>query len=202
MNRRLILAAACAFAIGGQAAFAQALATPPPQAGRATTIPNAAVVTTPQPPPPPPAPATPAAQGQRVNVKVEFTITDQRGAEPPVKRAVSVITADGNLGRVRSIATAIINGMGGNSSEVPLNVDANPTLLNDGKIKLQFTLSYDLPVPSETTPGSNPYRVTKTAIQDSVTLMLENGKSMIAAQSADPIGDRTVTVEVKATILR
>jgi hypothetical protein len=31
---------------------------------------------------------------------------------------------------------------------------------------------------------------------------LENGKSMVAAQSADPIGDRQVTVEVKATILK
>ena len=33
-------------------------------------------------------------------------------------------------------------------------------------------------------------------------LILENGKTMVVAQSADPVGDRQVTVEVKATILR
>ena len=33
-------------------------------------------------------------------------------------------------------------------------------------------------------------------------MILESGKAMIAAQSADPVGDRQVTVEVKATILK
>jgi hypothetical protein len=33
-------------------------------------------------------------------------------------------------------------------------------------------------------------------------LVLENGKPLVAAQSADPVGDRQVTVEVKATILK
>jgi len=44
--------------------------------------------------------------------------------------------------------------------------------------------------------------VAKTTLQDSVSLILENGKSMVAAQSADPIGDRQVTVELKATVLK
>ena len=39
-------------------------------------------------------------------------------------------------------------------------------------------------------------------LHESVPVILENGKPMIAAQSADPIGDRQVTVEVKATILK
>jgi hypothetical protein len=42
----------------------------------------------------------------------------------------------------------------------------------------------------------------KTVMHDSVSLILESAKPMIAAQSADPIGDRQVTVEVKATVLR
>ena len=44
--------------------------------------------------------------------------------------------------------------------------------------------------------------VTSTSLHDSVWLILENGKSLVAAQSADPVGDRQVTVEVKATVLR
>ena len=39
-------------------------------------------------------------------------------------------------------------------------------------------------------------------IRDSVTLILESGKSMMVAQSADTVSDRQVSVDVKATILR
>ena len=131
-------------------------------------------------------------------MKVEFTITDQREGAAALKRTVSVIVADRNLGRVRSVATVI-----GPTGLVPLDVDATPIILNGGKLKLQFTLSYDLPGSSEMPPaGSTVGRVAKTAIQDSVSLILENGRSMVAAQSVDPIGDRQVTVEVKATILK
>ena len=163
--------------------------------GRSTQPPVSAV----PPPPPPPAPPAPAApQGQPVNVKVEFTITDQREGAAAVKRTISVIVADRNLGRVRSVATVI-----GPTGLVPLDVDATPIILNGGKLKLQFTLSYDLPGSSEMPPAGSPVgRVAKTAIQDSVSLILENGRSMVAAQSVDPIGDRQVTVEVKATILK
>jgi hypothetical protein len=136
-----------------------------------------------------------------VNVKVDFTLTDRRGTEPPVQRVVSVIASDRSLGRVRSIAYAQISGE--NNREIPLNVDATPTLLQDGKIRVQFTLSYDLPVPDDPEPHRSPgYRITRTDVQDSVTLVLTDGKSMIAAQSADPVGDRQVTVEVKATVLK
>jgi hypothetical protein len=33
-------------------------------------------------------------------------------------------------------------------------------------------------------------------------LILESGKSLVVSQAADPVSDRQVTVEVKATILR
>ena len=84
---------------------------------------------------------------------------------------------------------------------IALNVDATPTLLSDGRIKLQLTLSYDWPGPSDAPTGGGP-RVTTMTLQDSVSLILTDGKSMIAAQSADPVGDRQVTVEVKATIMK
>ena len=42
----------------------------------------------------------------------------------------------------------------------------------------------------------------KTAMHDKATVIVESGKPTTAAQSADPIGDRQVTVEVKATVLR
>jgi uncharacterized protein YlzI (FlbEa/FlbD family) len=39
-------------------------------------------------------------------------------------------------------------------------------------------------------------------VNQSLTVLLENGKSLLVTQSADPVSDRKVTVEVKATIVR
>ena len=147
--------------------------------------------------PKPTAPA-PRREGQPINVKVELVITDQRGAAAPVKKNVSVIVADEKEGSIRSQSRMPPGLMGG--AGVLLNVDAAPTILNDGKIRLNLRIVYDLPV-AEGRSG-NPNDVPPTQIQESVNLILENGKSLVITQSADPVIDRQVTVEVKATILR
>ena len=38
--------------------------------------------------------------------------------------------------------------------------------------------------------------------RESLALILDSGKPMLVTQSADPVGDRQVMVEVKATILK
>lgn len=132
-----------------------------------------------------------------MNVKIEFTITDQRGTGPAVKRTISVIVADAHTGQIRSQSE--VAGIGG----IPLNVDTTPELLTDGKIRLGFNLQYDWAASFDSKEGPVARgTVMKTAMHDSVSLILESGKPMVAAQSADPIGDRQVTVEVKATVLR
>jgi hypothetical protein len=160
---------------------------------------------TPAPPaartPAPPAPAAPRREGQPVNIKIDFTITDQRGGAPPIKRTLTMMVADERTGSIRSQSSVYQVG------DVPLNIDASPSVLTDGKIRLGFNLQYDWPAPLEgqaTNPNAQLPRgtVIKTQLHDSVTLILESGKPTIAAQSADPIGDRQVTVEVKATVLR
>lgn len=153
-----------------------------------------------------PAPAAPAPtrEGQPLNVKVDLTITDQRGGSPLFKKTVTVVTADGMGGFIRS--TARYRDIG----DVPLNVDAQPRLLADGKIRVNVNLQYDLPAnaprPVEPTDENRVAGVvgplTKTSIHENLSLVLENGKSIVAAQSADPVGDRQVMIEVKATILR
>ena len=148
-----------------------------------------------------PAPAAPRREGQPVNLKIDFTITDQRGSAPAIKRTLTMMVADERTGSIRSQSNVFQVG------DVPLNIDASPSLLTDGKIRLGFNLQYDWPAPFETAAGNSNQplprgTVIKTALHDSVTLILESGKPMIAAQSADPIGERQVTVEVKATVLR
>lgn len=200
MTSRILVLATCLFVAAAGTARAQQSPQAPqaPQPGQA---PRAAI-----PPPAPAPPAAPAAprapaprrEGQPINVRVDFNITDQRPGGTPVKKTVSVISADGFTGSIRSQGE--YTGLG----SVPLNVDASPELLADGKVRVRFSIQYDLPTPPETL-AQNTGKVgiaTRTGIHQSVVLVLENGKPIVAAQSADPVNDRQVIVEVKATILR
>ena len=85
--------------------------------------------------------------GQPVNIKVEVTITDQRGAGAAPKKTVTVVTGDQLSGFIRT--QTLFPGIG----DVPLNVDAEPQILSDGKIRLRLNLQYDLPAPVGTTEG-------------------------------------------------
>jgi hypothetical protein len=168
----------------------------PGQRGRTPEAPRSA---TPAPPAALPAstavpPERPRRDGQPINIKVDLTLTDQRAGAPPIKRTVTVLAADGYTGSIRTASQVALVGV------VPLNVDASPTLLADGKMRVGINLQYDWPAPAEgsVTRGT----VTSTALHDQLMLILENGKAMVVAQSADPVGDRQVTVEVKATILK
>ena len=171
-------------------AQAPRVVAPAPRPGAEQTVPAPTTIA-----------VTPRRQGQPLNVKVDFVITDQRGGSAAIKRTLTLIIADEHTGSIRSQSNVYLVG------DVPLNVDASPSLLAEGKIRLGFNLQYDWPAPTEglpTNPASGLPRgtVIKTALHDSVSLILESGKPVVAAQSADPIGDRQVTVEVKATILR
>ena len=169
-----------------------------PQTPRSPTAPKPPTVNAPDAPPPPPAPPPAPRLGQTINVKVEVTITDQQANAAPSKKTLSVVVADALNGSVRT--TAMFPGVG----PVPLNMDAQPTILADGKMRLYLTLQYDLPSPSilGRKSGSEERQPTSTSISERLMLIVENGKSLVAAQSADPVSDRQVTLEVKATILR
>ena len=121
-------------------------------------------------------------------------ITDQRAGGAPVKKTVTVIVGDQQNGMIRS--ESLIPNIG----SVPLHIDAEPEILPDGRIWLRFGLNYDLPTDAQ--PVSAPERVAKMMIRESVRLILESGKALLVTQSADPVGDRQVMVEVKATVLK
>ena len=191
MSVRTIVFTICLTALAaGALAAQQQPGTPPPQRVDAPAIapaPQANVTVQP-----------PRRNGQSVNIKVDVTISDQRGGTAALKKTVSVVTADRNTGFIRS--TANYSQLG----PVPLNVDTEPELLPDGKIRLSVNLQYDLPGGAATSsPDANvsgPLRVTQ--IRENLAVILESGKPLVVAQSADPVGDRQVTIEVKATQLR
>jgi hypothetical protein len=135
-------------------------------------------------------------------VKVDLTITEEGTGVSPVKKTVVAVVGDGFNGYVREQGT--MAGAGAASLPpveryVPLNLDAYPVILPNGKVRLTCTIQYlsgPMPPPGDQTQRS------RTDIKQNLVLILESGKSLVISQATDPISDRKVTVEVTATILR
>ena len=130
------------------------------------------------------------------NVQVELTITDQTGTEKPEKKTVSMVVSSGNWGKIRSSGS--LQQVGDALIGVDLNVDARPFVSVDGPIQLELTLNY-VP-PGMTVPGKDNATM-RTGLNQSLTVVLQTGKPLIVSQAADPVSDRKVVVEVKATVL-
>jgi hypothetical protein len=157
-----------------------------------------------QEPPKPPQPAQTRVQpqekererdagGQPVNIRIELTIRDQRGAGQPDVKTVNLVAADRSVGRIRTsgnVETAK-HGFRG----VNLNVDARPMILRDGQIRLNLTLEYQ---PAAADAGAMPSNM----VSETIECVIPSGQPLMVSKSADPISDRSVTVEVKATILK
>jgi hypothetical protein len=131
------------------------------------------------------------------NVQIELTISDQIGTQTPEKKTVTMIVASGSWGKVRSAGT--VRPPNTAPFAVDINVDARPFVAVDGPVQLELTLVYSPP------GGANNQdaRMDKpTGINQSLTVVLQSGKPLVISQAADPVSDRKVVVEVKATVLK
>jgi hypothetical protein len=162
--------------------------TPPPQPPRQVTP---APAPTPGAVPPviltPPEPPR-RTRGRDMNIQIELTITDQMGAAAPDKKTISMMTAEATMGRVRATGDSI-------KGPTSLNVDARPTALENDRILLELTVEF-APL-RESQVSQRP-----TVLNESITVILTNGKPLVVSQAADPISDRKMTLEVKATIVK
>lgn len=145
--------------------------------------------------PPAPMPLSPRAAPQLTNVRIDLTITDQRGSAPAVSKAVSMLVADRFNGRVRSGGHAKV---GSSFQPVTLNVDAQPEILRDGRVRVQVSLEYRAQNPE----GGPPDDAQPGTLSEQFSVILEDGKSMVITQSADPASDRKVRVELKAALVK
>jgi hypothetical protein len=150
--------------------------------------------------------SAPGLKGQAMNVRLELTIRDQRESAQPVTKTVSMVVADRSTGRVRTGSTVFTERHG--PQPVLVNVDGRPVVLSDGRVLLQLTMEYrpadpiapraeGAPLPAVTAQAQAPPHVSET-----IETIVENGKPLVISRSADPDSDRSVTVEVKATILK
>ena len=143
--------------------------------------------------------------GQPVNMRLELTITDDRGNGQAIAKMVSVMTADRFWGRIRTQGEVTTS----DNRRLPviLNVDARPTLLRDNRARVEMTIEYRPAIEAFVAPpaaaGSRPdANGLPPNVNESLAVVLDDGKSVLISQSADPISDRKVKVEAKLTILR
>jgi hypothetical protein len=138
--------------------------------------------------------AKPPAPQPTANIRIELTITDQRGTAAPISKIIAMTMVDGGFGRIRT-GGDVRSPLG--FRPVTLNVDAQPRIYKDGKIRVDMTIEYrPIAGESDTEQSSTP------TINESIGVLLEDGKPLLISQSADPATDRKVKVEVKATILK
>lgn len=132
------------------------------------------------------------------NVQVELTITDQTGTSAPEKKMVSMIVAHAAWGKIRTSAEAYQKSTQSKVVPVGLNVDARP-YVNGGQIRLELTIVYS---PMMLGSSADSAQTRPTELNQSLTVALQSGKPMVVSQAADPVTDRKIGVEVKATILK
>jgi len=115
----------------------------------------------------------------------------ERGAagESAVK-VVSMTVADRANGMIRASGDA--------PRPAALHVDATPSI-DDGKIRLNLGLEYKI---TESSPDAKALPPPVHATREQIFVILENGRPLVVADSADPATDRRLQVEVTATILR
>lgn len=144
-------------------------------------------------------PEPPAGRWVRAltNVQVELTITDQSGARAPEKKTVTMVVSSGSWGKIRSSGGVRLEpGMA--PVIVDLNVDARPLVSVEGQIQLELTLACS-PLGGQ---GDDVAKGKPAALNQSLTVVLQDGKSLVISQAADPVSDRKIIVEVKATVLK
>ena len=146
----------------------------------------------PAPPAPPAAPAAPAPPapprpdleegGQAINIRLDVTVTDQTVQGLTQPKSLMVMLVDRAMGRTR---VAFENRS--------INVDARPTI-TDGHIRVYLTIQSD----GHFEPGTQ--RDNTLNWRNSFSLLLDNGKPMLALETNDAATKRKMSIEVKATI--
>jgi hypothetical protein len=196
MTLRIVTLAAVFAVAAASAPLAQSTTAPTPmpsldQRGQQTPPPTGQRGQT------PPAPAqNMVSRGSRVdrNVKLDLTIVDTYTGKP-VSKTVSMMLASGYSGRIRT--QNVIN----NRYPVELNVDATAEVTaNASGIRVHLTFEYN-PAPEPAQAEANPV-LRPASLNESFVVLLDDGKPLMVTRSADPATDRSVTVELTATIQR
>ena len=122
--------------------------------------------------------------GQMINVRIDVTLTDSKGAP----KVLTMTVADGESGMNRTANAG--------STRYSFNADARPTVVGN-KIRLQLTADAEVPVDGEKGDKSG-----ILGLRQSQTVILNDGDSVEIARAADPVSDRAFVLSVKVKIQR
>jgi hypothetical protein len=187
---RIAYALVVTAALAASTLFAQDAPEKPRATPKAAEAPKAARAPEAKPTPEPPRLPLPS-----VNVRIDVRIIDERGGQPSITKPVSLTVADRS--RDGSIRSSVRVPMGNAGIDVmPLNVDVSP-VVEGSRIRLGLVVEY-----TSAADTSDPKQFPRLEVKQRLSLVLEDGKPVRAAQSADPVGDHRVSLEVTATILR
>ncbi|HEX7487097.1 MAG TPA: hypothetical protein VF332_13165 [Vicinamibacterales bacterium] len=230
MKRRLALLLAFACAIVLQATVTQAVVQNSPQTVRAAIPPQARPTVTPpapvRPEVPQPRPETAPApksawDAEAANVRLDVTISYQVGTGAPIRRTAVLTVADQGSGSLRAgnqvsvpsttLVAAAAKGDGAtppaptpvtsfNYRSVGMNVDAKRVFIQGNKAKMDLSIEFSAIDEKADASG----RPTFPTFSQNLSLILENGKPLVVAQTSDYVDnvERKQSVEVRATILR
>jgi hypothetical protein len=126
------------------------------------------------------------------NVMLDLVITDTY-SQTPTTKTVSMVIASGANGLIRTMNRLP------NNHELSLNVDAQIQPLRGGQFRLNLTIEY---TPPQTSGDTQAQTRSPAQLHQSLSVILDNGKPLTISQSADPVTDRKVSVEVTATLLQ
>jgi hypothetical protein len=153
----------------------------PASAAPQTTPPRTSAPSTPRSYEAPTPPKEASWQNVRLDVKISDTVNPDGG------KTVTFVCMDGHNGQVRS-----------QSGDGLINIDAKPTVRADGRIWVQLTIEYRPELTAQQTQQSGSSRV--AGFSESLSVVVTDGKPMVASQSADPKSDRKVSVEITAAV--
>ena len=142
------------------------------------------------PPPKQEGPARPDPIGLSTNIRLDVTITDQTAPGDPMKKTITMVMVDRANGSIRSTGTVR------NQGRVQINVDASPTLMPNGGIRVRLGLEYNPRTAAAEGPAES------SSLHEQITVVLDAGKPMVVSQAADPASDRKISVELKASLLK
>jgi len=133
--------------------------------------------------PPPSPPVDPEQGGQAINIRLDVSVIDQIGQSAPQPKSLMVMLVDRAIGRTRAAF-----------EDRSIAVDARPTIA-DGRIRVYVTLQSEKARFGPPAQGDSILEW-----RNSFSLLLENGKPMLALETMDAVTKRKMSIEVKATI--
>ena len=126
----------------------------------------------------------PEQGGQPINIRLDVSVIDQTAEGAAQPKSVMVMLVDRAMGLTRAAF-----------QDRSIAVDARPTIV-DGRIRVQVTVQSDGTqnyLPPEKVDHTTKWR-------NSFSLLLENGKPILALETTDAVTKRKMSIEVKATI--